>query len=59
MEHRGVQYWIRQGIEARVWKWSFAVDAARTVEGESVSRKYAMATVTRAIDQQLEMRNSR
>jgi hypothetical protein len=54
MEHRGIQYWIRQGIEAHVWKWSFVIDDIRTVEGESRSRKYAMTTVTRAIDHQLQ-----
>jgi len=57
MEHRGVEYWIIQGIQRGLWKWSVETETGTgtgTKSGTSDSRDAAMAAAKRAIDNALD-----
>jgi hypothetical protein len=52
MEHRGIDFTVRQGIQRGVWKWSAFVAGAR-IFGQESCRSVAMAAAESAIDRAL------
>jgi hypothetical protein len=56
MKHRGVEYYIAQGIETGTWKFSTSMnDKIRTIRGKS--KQQAAEAVQRTIDKTLDQRN--
>jgi hypothetical protein len=56
MKHRGVEYYIAQGVKAGTWKFSTSMnDKIRTVRGKS--KQQAVEAVQRTIDKTLDRRN--
>ncbi len=56
MKHRGVEYYIAQGVEAGTWKFSTSMnDKIRTLRGKS--KQQAVEAVQRTIDKTLDRRN--
>ena len=53
MEHRGVEYKIRQGVGRNVWKWSVSFEDGLTKSGQAVSRRRAITIVWHLIDEVL------
>jgi hypothetical protein len=58
MNHRGVEYYIAQGVEVGTWKFSTSMnDKIRTLRGKS--KQQAVEAVERTIDETLDRRNRR
>ena len=58
MKHRGVEYYIAQGVEVGTWKFSTSMnDKIRTLRGKS--KQQAVKAVERTIDKTLDRRNRR
>ena len=58
MKHRGVEYYIAQGVEVGTWKLSTSMnDKIRTLRGKS--KQQAVEAVERTIDETLDRRNRR
>jgi hypothetical protein len=59
MEHRGVEYKIRQGVGRNVWKWSVSFEDGLTKSGQAVSRRRAITIVWHLIDEVLTFKKKR
>jgi len=58
MKHRGVEYYIAQGVEVGTWKFSTSMnDKTRTLKEKS--KQQAVEAVERTIDETLDRRNRR
>ena len=58
MKHRGVEYYIAQGVEVGTWKFSTSMnDKIRTLRGKS--KQQEVEAVERTIDETLDRRNRR